>query len=88
MKKNKTMRVVNPESDTEPNIYYLNATAPVDWPVKAKVPTPIQLWGKFAKPFVWALVGINALGVLVMLGKQFMMPDDEKKENDQKGEQK
>jgi hypothetical protein len=36
---------------------------------------------------VWALVGINALGVLVMLGKQFIMPDDENQEDNQKGEQ-
>ena len=86
MKHNKTVQVVNPESDTEPNIYYMNITAPMDWPVKAEVPTPIQLWGKVAKPLVWALVGINALGVLVMLGKQFIAPDDENQEDNQKGD--
>jgi tetrathionate reductase subunit B len=88
LKRNKAMRVVHPESDTDPNIYYLNATALRDWPVKAKITTPIQLWAKAAKPIIWALVGINALGVLVMLGKQFVMPDDEKKENNQGGWQK
>jgi hypothetical protein len=45
------------------------------------------LWGRVAKPLVWALVGINALGVLVMLGKQFIAPDDENPEDNQKGEQ-
>jgi hypothetical protein len=42
------------------------------------------LWGNVAKPLVWALVGINALGVLAMLGKQFILPDDEIQENDQR----
>ena len=56
----------------------------MDWPVKAKIPTPIQLWGNVAKPLVWALVGINALGVLAMLGKQFLLPDDDNQENDQR----
>jgi len=84
VKQNKTLRVINPESNTEPNIYYLNATAPMDWPVKAQIPTPIQMWAKVAKPLVWALVGINALGVLAMLGKQFILPDDENQENDQR----
>jgi tetrathionate reductase subunit B len=85
LKQNKSVRVVNPQSDTDPNIYYLNATAPLDWPVEAKIPTPIQLWSKAAKPLIWALVGINALGVLVMLGKQFLVPDDDNQEIDKRG---
>ena len=86
LKQNKITQVINPASNTEPNIYYLNASRPLDWPVKAKIPTPIQLWGKVAKPLIWTLVGINALGVLAMLGKQFIMPDDENQEINQKGD--
>jgi tetrathionate reductase subunit B len=86
LKKNKTTQVINPASNTEPNIYYLNATAPLDWPVKAKMSTPIQLWANVAKPLIWALVGINALGVLALLGKQFILPDDENKEDNQRGD--
>jgi hypothetical protein len=44
------------------------------------------LWANVAKPLVWALVGINALGVLAMLGKQFIMPDDENQQNNQRGD--
>jgi tetrathionate reductase subunit B len=84
LKQNKTTQVINPASNTEPNIYYLNATAPLDWPVKAEIPTPIQLWAKVAKPLIWALVGINALGVLAMLGKQFIFPDDDQPEKNQR----
>jgi tetrathionate reductase subunit B len=86
LKQNKILQVIHPASNTEPNIYYLNATAPMDWPVKAEIPTPIQLWGKIAKPLVWAAVGFNALGVLAMLGKQFILPDDENQENNQRGD--
>jgi tetrathionate reductase subunit B len=87
LKQNKTKQVVNPDSNTDPNIYYINTTAPIDWPLKAEIPTPIELWAKVAKPLVWTAVGLNALGVLVMLGKQFIMPDDENQADHQKGEQ-
>ena len=68
-------RVINPESDTRPNIYYMSLTAPLNWPVKAEIPTPIQLW-KFVNPLVWGFVGLNALGVLAMLGKQLLVKDE------------
>lgn len=74
LKKNRNIRVINKESDTQPNMYYLSATAPLNWPVKARMPDAIQLW-KLAGPLVWGVVGLNALGVLVMLGKQLLMND-------------
>ena len=77
LKDNNTVRVVNRESDTRPNIYYMGATAPLNWPVKAQAPTPIRWWGDWAKGLVWAVVGINALGVLAMLGKQLFVNDPE-----------
>ena len=43
---------------------------------------PVVPW--FVLALVWALVGVNALGVLTMLGKQFILPDDENQENDQR----
>lgn len=76
LKKNQTVRVINPESDTRPNIYYLSATAPLNWPVPAKMPSAIDAW-KLIHPVLWSLVGLNALGVLVMLGKQLLLPETE-----------
>ena len=76
MAANSTVRVANPESDTRPNMYYIGATAPLNWPVKAQFPAPISIWAKLAKPLIWGAVGLNALGVLVMLGKQVLMADD------------
>lgn len=75
LKGNNGVRVVNRETDTQPNIYYLSMTAPIDWPVKAETPSAIQLW-KLVNPFVWGFVGLNVLGVLAMLGKQLLIKDD------------
>ena len=74
LKKNPSVRVINTATDTKPNMYYLSATAPLNWPVKARMPDAIQLW-KLAGPLIWGVVGLNALGVLVMLGKQLLMND-------------
>jgi tetrathionate reductase subunit B len=76
LKRKDTVRIINRESDTLPNIYYLSATAPIDWPVKAKMPAAIQTW-KLINPLIWAVVGLNAFGVLVMLGKQLLVKEDE-----------
>jgi tetrathionate reductase subunit B len=75
LKGNNGVRVVNRETDTQPNIYYLSMTAPTDWPVKAETPAAIQLW-KVINPFVWGFVGLNVLGVLAMLGKQLLIKDE------------
>jgi tetrathionate reductase subunit B len=75
LKDNNGVRVVNRETDTQPNIYYLSMTAPIDWPVKAEIPAAIQLW-KVINPFVWGFVGLNVLGVLAMLGKQLLIKDE------------
>ena len=53
-------------------MYYINKTAPLNWPVEISSPTPIRLWEKGAKPLVWAATGINALAVVAMLGRQFI----------------
>lgn len=71
LKKEKTVRVVNDRTDTRPNIYYLSETAPMNWPQVPKEPTPIS-WMKTLYPLVWGVVGLNALGVLTMLGKQLL----------------
>jgi hypothetical protein len=79
------VQVVHSKSDTKPNIYYLNKTAPMNWPVKAQIPTPIRMWGKIINPAIWALVGLNALGVLMMLGRQLIATEVETPGEDRKG---
>ena len=76
IKQNNAVKVVNLETDTRPNIYYLSTTAPMDWPVKAEMPGAIQLW-KTINPLMWGVVGLNALAVLAMLGKQLLLRDEE-----------
>jgi len=77
MKENKTVRVINQKTDTEPNMYYVSMTAPADWPRKAESPAPIRWWASLAKPLVWAVVGLNTLGIMVMFGKQLLIKDEE-----------
>jgi hypothetical protein len=85
LKQNKVVQVVHSRSNTKPNIYYLNRTAPTNWPVKAQIPTSIQMWSKIVNPALWALVGLNALGVLVMLGRQLITPEVETSGENRKG---
>lgn len=74
LSREKSVKVVNRETDTKPNIFYLSSTAPLDWPVKAEIPAPIKIW-KFINPFTWGIVGLSVLGVIVMLGKQLLIKD-------------
>jgi tetrathionate reductase subunit B len=93
LKEKKTVRIINQKTDTDPKIYYIDRTAPMDWPVEAKTPTPIQLWMNIADPLMKGLVGITGLGVLVMLGKQLLLKDetpasgDEQEKDDAHGQQ-
>ncbi len=89
--KQTTVRVVNADTDTKPNIYYLSETAPLNWPRKAKEPSPIR-WLKTLYPIIWGAVGINALMVMLMLGKQLFTqndhtPPDKDQNQDTKGGQ-
>jgi Fe-S-cluster-containing dehydrogenase component len=84
---NSFTRVINTVTDTKPNIFYLSNTAPVNWPVKAEMPTPMKIW-KAINPFMWGITGLSFLGVLVMLGKQLLVNDDplESEETEQEGD--
>jgi formate dehydrogenase gamma subunit len=72
----KIIRVVNQETDTDPILYYVDRTGPMDWTVKAEAPVPIQLWRYAAGPLVKGLVSMTGIGLLVMLGKQLLVQDD------------
>ena len=76
LKDNKTVRVTNQKIDTKPNIYYISKTAPMNWPIEPKAPTPIRLWKDIADPLVRAFVGLTGLGVLIMLVKQLLFNDE------------
>ena len=76
LKTEKTVRVVNQETDTDPVMYYINQTAPLNWTVKAEAPLPIQLWRYGVGPLVQGLVGMTGLGVLVMLARQLFVNED------------
>jgi tetrathionate reductase subunit B len=75
-KSQKTVRVINHETDTDPVIYYLEQTAPLNWAAKAEAPVPIQLWRQAAGPLVKSLVGLTGMGVMVMLLRQLIAKDD------------
>lgn len=75
LKTKQTVKVVNKKIDTEPNIDYISETAPSDWPVEPRAPAYFQVWQNLADPIVKGLVGMTGLGVLVMLGKQFLIKD-------------
>ena len=75
LKNNKTVKVVNPTTDTKPNISYISETELMDWPVEARLPAYSQVWRNIADPLVKGLVGMTGLGVLVMLGKQLLIDD-------------
>lgn len=71
----KYAKVINQVTDTKPNIFYMAGTAPLNWPLKAVMPVPMQIW-KTINPFMWGIAGLSALGVLVMLGKQLLVKDE------------
>lgn len=76
LKEESTVRVVNQETDTDPVMYYVDQTEPMDWTVKAAAPMPIQLWRYGAGYLVKGLVGMSGLGVLIMLGRQLFVKGD------------
>lgn len=69
---NRLVRVVNTKTDTQPHMYYLAATAPLDWPAEAVIRPPMAALIKAVAPGVSALVGLAAVGVAVMAGREFL----------------
>jgi tetrathionate reductase subunit B len=63
-------RVVNWKTNTDPAIYYLGKTSPVDWPVEAEPPGAIRMFRDVFNPLLKGVVCLSGLGVLVMWGKQ------------------
>ncbi len=76
LKKGNAVQVVNAETNTDPNIYYLGDPGIKDWPSKAQMPSAFAFWKNLAGPVMKGFVGLSALGVGAMLLKQFIMPND------------
>ena len=74
-KAGQAVRVVNQQSDTAPNLYYLGDPGPADWPTQARMPTPWRFWKSLAGPALEALVGLTGLGVIAMYGRQLILGD-------------
>ncbi|EGJ49825.1 4Fe-4S dicluster domain-containing protein [Desulfocurvibacter africanus] len=81
------VRVVNQKSDTKPNMYYIAATAPLDWTVEAKMPTPMKLMADALTPGLRVAVGLAGLGALAMLGRQLLTPASKEHDEDNQDDQ-
>ncbi|WP_031483246.1 4Fe-4S dicluster domain-containing protein [Maridesulfovibrio frigidus] len=70
------VRVVNAKTDTKPNMIYLGETAPLNWPVEAKMPTAMAALTSVVNPLVRTVVGLSGIGVAVMLVRQLIAGSD------------
>ncbi|MEG6552469.1 4Fe-4S dicluster domain-containing protein, partial [Desulfocurvibacter africanus] len=69
------------------NMYYIAATAPLDWTVEAKMPTPIKLMADALTPGLRVAVGLAGLGALAMLGRQLLTPASKEHDEDNQDDQ-
>ncbi|WP_419784453.1 4Fe-4S dicluster domain-containing protein [Maridesulfovibrio sp.] len=83
--KGKLVRVINARSDTKPNMIYINETAPLEWPVEARMPSSMDVLTTMVNPLVKTVVGLSGLGVAVMLGRQLLVGSDEHDDSQSKG---
>ncbi len=70
--KDRLIRVVNAETDTSPNMYYLGDTAPRNWTQPAQPPAAMAALTDWISPTVKGIVALSGLGVLVMLGRMLL----------------
>ena len=85
--KDRVVRVVHDASDTKPHMYYLGGTQPLDWPVEARMPTPMSLLVDAAGPAFKILAGLTALGLAGLAARQYLLPvkEEEHAHKDQEG---
>jgi Fe-S-cluster-containing dehydrogenase component len=77
LRDNPSVRVLSKGIDTEPNMFYLAATAPADWPGEVEFPAAYQSMASLVNPLVKVAVGLSALGVVGMWAKQIFAPEPE-----------
>lgn len=76
LREKSSVRVMAKGVDTLPNIYYLTATQPADWPGQVDFPPAFTSMALLVNPVVKAAVGLSALGVAAMWVKQLFSADD------------
>jgi tetrathionate reductase subunit B len=81
--KDRTVRVVNAQSDTKPNMYYVGGTSPADWPARAQIPMPLTTMMRAATPALQGLIGLTALGVVGLAIKQLLLRQHPAEEQDE-----
>ncbi|WP_027183626.1 4Fe-4S dicluster domain-containing protein [Desulfovibrio inopinatus] len=81
--KSRVVRLVNAETDTKPNMYYLGNPGPKAWPVKAEAPAPMRAMIGIA-PLLKAAVAAAGIGVIGLGIKQYLI-DRKKPENGKEG---
>lgn len=77
-----TVRLLSKGIDTRPNMFYVAATEPADWPGEAEFPEAFTAMASLVNPVVKAAVGLSALGVAAMWAKQLFFPDQEETEHE------
>ncbi|RQD67056.1 MAG: 4Fe-4S dicluster domain-containing protein [Desulfonatronovibrio sp. MSAO_Bac4] len=85
LKENETVRIVSRPVDTEPNMFYISSTMPMDWPGQVEYPAAHQAMTGFVNPLVKIAVGLSGLGVAAMFLKQ-LFTDDETSQDKEKEE--
>lgn len=75
---NKKIQVQNEVTPTDPAMFYLNDTAPQNWPVKAEIPLYLPVMSVFSNVFKYvagaALIGLAATGL-----REHLLPDAKKR---------
>ena len=86
-KANKLVRLTAPNTDTKPDIFYIEHTAPMDWPKDVEPPLPMRIWQSVLTPVTKYVGGMTLLGIGAVALKQFFTRKDEVKasENEQQG---
>ncbi|GAB6060618.1 4Fe-4S dicluster domain-containing protein [Desulfonatronum parangueonense] len=77
-----TVRVTSRNIDTQPNMYYLTATEPADWPADVQFPAAYASMASLINPVVKVAVGLSALGVAAMWAKQAFAPDPDETDHE------
>ena len=75
-KANKLVRVTAPNTDTRPDLFYIEHTAPMDWPRDVEPPLPLRIWKSMLTPVTRYAGGMALLGIGAVALKQLFTRKD------------